>query len=170
MRTELLTVIAVVVTGVPSLWRMGGQGWASAIRKGSRSPPLPTFQLLRGERQEPDVAVTNVRRALLVMVVLQQERAGGLIPTNYVYRLPTESEWEYADRAGTTTTFYLGSGLYSGQANFEDGKGLKRTCKVGSYRPNSLGLYDMHGNVWEWCDDLFDPKNPATPPDRVYRG
>jgi formylglycine-generating enzyme required for sulfatase activity len=82
------------------------------------------------------------------------------------YRLPTEAEWEYACRAGTTTPFHFGKSLSSKQANFNGGfpygdaaKGpyLKRTAKVGSYEPNAWGLYDMHGNVAEWCSDYYDP-------------
>jgi formylglycine-generating enzyme required for sulfatase activity len=99
-----------------------------------------------------------------------QERAARLIPTNYVYRLPTESEWEYADRAGTTTAFYLGCDLHSGQANFvgtneydcsigqiynPSGTILAMTTPAGSYPPNPWGLYDMIGNVAEWCQDLY---------------
>jgi formylglycine-generating enzyme required for sulfatase activity len=98
--------------------------------------------------------------------------------TGWVYRLPTQVEWEYACRGGPMTdksdsafSFYLekpGTLWTSGQANVRDGKGHNRPCKVGSYKPNRLGLYDMHGNVWEWCqDELKDAKGA---PQRAYRG
>ncbi len=109
----------------------------------------------------------------------ERERGGG-----FIYRLPTEAEWEYACRGGATSEeecsyyFYFDkptNDLSSKQANFNGnepfGKGdkgpdLGRTTKVGSYAPNKLGLYDMHGNVWQWCEDLYDCKGY----DRVYRG
>lgn len=81
----------------------------------------------------------------------------------WVYRLPTEAEWEYACRGGPLSDkldsafdFYFDKPvrqLQPEQANFEHGQGLKRPCRVGSYQPNKLGLYDMHGNVWEWSDN-----------------
>lgn len=87
----------------------------------------------------------------------------------WTYRLPTSDEWEYACRGGSSTRpnssfhFYHDkptNKLSPTEANiFEGGKGLKRTAKVGSYKPNVLGLHDMHGNVWEWCDD--QEKDPA---------
>jgi formylglycine-generating enzyme required for sulfatase activity len=109
----------------------------------------------------------------------EQEKGKG-----YVYRLPVEAEWEYACRGGATTKedcsyhFYLekpSNDLSSKQANFDGnfpaGKGekgpyLSRTTKVGSYAPNQLGLYDTHGNVRQWCEDVYDPKGS----DRVFRG
>jgi formylglycine-generating enzyme required for sulfatase activity len=81
----------------------------------------------------------------------------------WMYRLPKEAEWEYACRGGPMTdkadsafAYYFDkptNQLLPEQANFYHPNGLKQTCKVGSYPPNPLGLYDMHGNVWEWCDD-----------------
>ncbi len=83
--------------------------------------------------------------------------------TGWVYRLPKEAEWEYAcrggpmsDKADSAFDFYFAkptNTLLPEQANFAHDNGLKRTCKVGSYEGNRLGLFDMHGNVQEWCDD-----------------
>jgi formylglycine-generating enzyme required for sulfatase activity len=81
------------------------------------------------------------------------------------YRLPTEAEWEHACRAGTKAPFHYGAALNSRQANHSglspyggapNGPNLQRPAPVGSYRPNAWGLYDMHGNVKEWCSDWYD--------------
>ena len=94
------------------------------------------------------------------------------------YRLPTESEWEYACRARTTTAYSFGDKITPKDANFSDSK-IGNQIAVGSYKPNAFGLYDMHGNVWEWCEDWYadypagvvtDPKGPATGDNRVLRG
>ena len=92
----------------------------------------------------------------------------------FTYRLPSEAEWEYACRAGTTTVFSFGDSLGSTQANFDgnfpygtasNGKYLAKTTMVGSYQPNGFGLYDMHGNVWEWCEDIYADSYEGLPTD-----
>jgi formylglycine-generating enzyme required for sulfatase activity len=94
-----------------------------------------------------------------------------------VYRLPTEAEWEYACRAGTRTAFSLGETLPPETANSLH-SGFKATVLTGTFPPNPWGLYDVHGNVWEWCSDWYDPTysdaiDPAGPESgfkRVTRG
>ena len=92
------------------------------------------------------------------------------------FRLPTEAEWEYAARAGTTTAYSFGDTITSKNANCDRSGNIK---PVGSYKANAFGLYDMHGNVWEYCEDKFgeypkgavvDPKGPIDGKYRVIRG
>jgi eukaryotic-like serine/threonine-protein kinase len=93
--------------------------------------------------------------------------------TRRKYRLPSEAEWEYACRAGTNSIFAFGNSLSSKQANFDGripynapvGVYRKQTAPVGSYQPNAFGLYDMHGNVWEWCEDVYHKNYSGAPTD-----
>ncbi|MGB7709818.1 MAG: bifunctional serine/threonine-protein kinase/formylglycine-generating enzyme family protein [Microcoleus sp.] len=94
--------------------------------------------------------------------------------TGRSYRLPSEAEWEYACRAGTTTPFHFGDTVtpdlvnYDGNSSYGSApKGISRekTTVVGSFPPNSFGLYDMHGNVWEWCQDIYHDNYNGAPID-----
>jgi sulfatase modifying factor 1 len=116
-----------------------------------------------------------------------QEQAAGRLPAGWAYVLPTESQWEYACRAGTTTAYSWGNTIASSNANYNwdgganDGSDFKQTRDVGQYAANPWGFLDMHGNVWEWTADSYqaayptgnpvvDPTGPASGSNRVKRG
>jgi len=109
------------------------------------------------------------------------------LPAGWTYVLPTEAQWEYACRAGTTTAYSWGATIASSNANYNwdggamTGNDFKQTRDVGQYAPNPWGIFDMHGNVWEWTADWYqaayptgnpvvDPTGPASGSDRVIRG
>jgi formylglycine-generating enzyme required for sulfatase activity len=94
--------------------------------------------------------------------------------TKQEYRLPSEAEWEYACRAGTTTPFYFGETITGELANYRSsetyadeykGEYRQQTTPVGQFPPNAFGLYDMHGNVWEWCADTWHGNYDGAPTD-----
>jgi formylglycine-generating enzyme required for sulfatase activity len=129
------------------------------------------YQRIMGKNQShfkggPDHPVEQVRWREAVQFCVSLSNLAAENMAGRVYRLPTEAEWEYACRGGTATTFNTGKTLSSAQANFNGnfpyggappGVYLQKTAKVGSYPPNAWGLYDMHGNVMEWCADWYDP-------------
>uniref|UniRef100_UPI0038996482 formylglycine-generating enzyme family protein n=1 Tax=Mastigocoleus testarum TaxID=996925 RepID=UPI0038996482 len=95
--------------------------------------------------------------------------------TGRTYRLTSEAEWEYACRAGTSTAFHFGETITTDLANYNaskysyanapNGQYRRRTTEVGSFPPNSFGLYDMHGNVYEWCQDIWHKNYNGAPND-----
>ena len=135
-----------------------------------------------GDTNRPVETVTWYDATNYCGQLTQRERAAGRIATNSVYRLPTEAEWEYACRAWTSTRFSYGDDPgYTNLTNYAwyDGNSGGTTHPVGQKLANPWGLYDLHGNVWEWCQDWYgeypggmavDPQGPATGSDRVIRG
>jgi formylglycine-generating enzyme required for sulfatase activity len=115
----------------------------------------------------------------------EMEQTAGRLPTGWKYVLPTEAEWEYACRAGTTTAYSWGNDINSSRANYNwdggpnDGNDSKQTANIGQFSANPWGFFDMHGNVWEWVHDWkanyligaqTDPEGPASGSLRVRRG
>ena len=136
----------------------------------------------------PMYLIDHLEAETFCIKLTETERRAGRLPSGWSYRLPTEAQWEYACRAGTTSATAFGNSLSSEQANFNGdepyngaakGPFLEKTTPVGHYkRANAWGLLDMHGNVMEWCRDGYtdqlpggvDPLGPPAATERVVRG
>ena len=135
-------------------------------------PLTASYQLKQGFASDMPMTALSWRAARNFCTWLSQtERQAGRLPAGYEYRLPTEGEWEYACRAGADTAYSFGdttAGL-DGFAWYRSNTAGK-PHPVGGKRPNAWGIYDMHGNVWEWCNDWYgekfliaDVENPLGP-------
>jgi formylglycine-generating enzyme required for sulfatase activity len=140
-----------------------------------------------GNGNRPVEKVTWTEAVAFCNLLTNQEQAAGRLPAGWAYVLPTESQWEYACRAGTTTAYSWGATIASSNANYNwdgaatTGNDFKQTRDVGQYAANPWGFFDMHGNVWEWTADWYqaayptgnpviDPTGPASGSHRVKRG
>jgi formylglycine-generating enzyme required for sulfatase activity len=118
----------------------------------------------QGDTNRPVEKLSYFDAAAYCAILSVRERQAGHLPPNFEYRLPTEAEWEFACRAGTTNAYSFGDDPVRADpyAWTLENSG-STTHPVGQKKPNAWGLYDMHGNVWEWCSDWF-AKDPRTGP------
>src|SRR5262245_45763768 len=137
----------------------------------------------RGCKQQPDHGWGRTRQPMMpVMMVSWNDVTQQYLPwlsrkTGKTYRLLTEAEWEYVARAGTTTPFWWGASISTSQANYDGqpyaggpkGENRSETVPVGSFPPNPWGLYDVHGNVWEWVQDCWNGNYNGAPSDGTAR-
>ena len=137
----------------------------------------PSFDPHPIHLNHPVDRVTWTQARAYCAALTAQQSALGNVPLGYEYRLPTEAEWEYACRAGTTTEFNFGASLNCSQARVDYSYHssppwcwASYTLPAGSYAPNAWGLYDMHGNVFEWCLDSFSGYAPGAATDPFVTG
>lgn len=134
----------------------------------------------RGSTNAPVEKISFLDAAGYCAALSERERQAGRLPKEFEYRLPTEAEWEYACRAGTTNFFSFGNDQNLAEKYAWTSENSERKPHpVGLKEPNPWGLHDMHGNVWEWVSDWFAPYpemdlvNPIGPPEskfKVFRG
>jgi formylglycine-generating enzyme required for sulfatase activity len=134
----------------------------------------------QGDTNRPVEKLTWVDALAYCSELTKREKAARHLPPDYEYRLPSEAEWEYACRAGTTNFFSFGDAAADAdQYAWTMENSSATTHPVGLKRPNPWGLYDMHGNVWEWVSDWFapypakeltDPVGADTSKFKVFRG
>lgn len=133
-----------------------------------------------GDTNRPVEKVSFLDASRFCLLTTERERQAGRLPAEYEYRLPYEAEWEYACRAGTTNLYSFGDDAkLGGQFAWVGENSGGQSHPVGQKLPNPWGLYDMHGNVWEWCLDWFapypaapltDPTGPATSKYKLFKG
>lgn len=129
-----------------------------------------------GDSNRPVEKVTFIDASNYCAAVTARERKAGRLPEGFEYRLPSEAEWEYACRAGSTNLFAFGNDAgVADQFAWTAENCDATTHPVGQKLPNAWGLFDMHGNVWEWCADWFEPypamplSDPVGPPASKYK-
>ena len=154
------------------------QAQYEAVMSGNTDGLSPTPSAYGGNPNRPveKVSWEDIQKFLTRL----NDQETGNIPSGWAYVLPTEAQWEYACRAGTTTAYYWGDTINASDANWNHGSDANQTENVGQYNANPWGFFDMHGNVWEWTADAWgtyssgaqtDPFNVgATGSNRVRRG